>query len=179
MCSCFVSFCLLYLLATFTSSSELVLRLRGAGRFPLMRKVRHAFETMHKEERLRLLDATHRAAPIFDYGNDRFTRELHKARIRWAKEELRNQRRANITKTRAMELEKQAERVSKPVPPRFASLPDVARMPRIADRVAALRPFAQGQRGAVRPADAIAAMAHLHFSGGDEGGLLPRRLRTR
>ena len=150
--------------------SENVLRLRGGGRFPLMRRVGHAFRTMPDEERLRLLDEVHKQAPIFDYGTDYFTRQLHKARLRWAKEEQTPQRRANSTVLHAADVRKtKAAPLRAPV---YACLPDIARMARMSDRVSALRLYAEGQRGAVRPADAISAH-------GEDGGLLLRRHRVR
>ena len=63
--------------------------------------------------------------------------------------------------------------------PAAACLPDIARLARMSDRVSALRPYAEGQRGVVRPADAISAMAHLHSADGEDGGLLLRRQRVR
>jgi hypothetical protein len=160
--------------------SESVLRLRGGGRFPLMRRVGHAFRTMPDEERLRLLDEVHKQAPIFDYGNDYYTRQLHKARLRWAKEEQVAKLRANSTVLRAADVKKSKAATSRaPAAPVPASLPDIARMARMSDRVSALRPYAEGQRGAVRPADAISAMAHLHSADGEDGMLLLRRHRVR
>jgi hypothetical protein len=159
--------------------SESVLQLRGGGRFPLMRRVEHAFRTMDNEERLRLLDEVHKQAPIFDYGTDYHTRQLHKARLRWAKEEQMAQQRANSTLLRADVRKSKAPSIRAPAAPVPACLPDISRMARMSDRVSALRTYAEGQHGAVRPADAIAAMAHLHSAEGEDGGLLLRRQRVR
>ncbi len=125
-----------------------------------------------------MLDVVHTDAPIFDYGNDGYTRQLQKARQRWAKQAEREQR--NMTKTQKIESERRSKTIRMRVI--YARLPDISRLARISDRVEALRPFADGRQGVVRPADAIAAMAHLYRVAGaveDEGGQLPHRRRVR
>jgi hypothetical protein len=67
-----LAICYLFITCAFSH----VMHLKGGGKFPLMRMVRHEMNMMDRGNKLAIYDKIHKALPFLDEMNDPETREL-------------------------------------------------------------------------------------------------------
>jgi hypothetical protein len=135
------------------------LRLSGGGKFPLHRMMKTTVDKMPAEERARIFDSLHRKMPELDKGTDRYTRELHKYRRRWAAEDADAQREAEAAaRSKRQKIEWRASRMAaEPRPP--AKLPPLSGDAR--NVAHALEKYVRGELGPVVPRDCVLALLRL------------------
>lgn len=136
-----------------------LLRLAGGGKFPLQRMMKVTLDKLPPEERARMFDQLHRKVPELDADNDKYTRELHAFRKRWAAEEAEASREAAAAeraKKRKREM-RAAALAAAPRPP--AQLPSLSGD--AGHVVHALEAYVRGDLGRVVPRDCIQALQRL------------------
>ena len=111
------------------------------------------------EERARIFDTMHKDIPGLDAGNDRYTRELHKFRAKWAAQEAAALREAEAEACKQRRRQKAREARRAAVPRPAAKLPQLSGDPR--DMIHALEPYARGELGLLVPSDCVQALVRL------------------
>lgn len=138
------------------------LQLRGGGKFPLKRMMRHNVNNMSREQRVASLEEIHKLMPFLDEGTDPLTREVLKERER--KKQQQEWAAAKALKRQARE--KKTKKESAPLPPtptHTIHLPKLRSGASLVEMARALEPLVLRPRPNTRlvPQEAAAAMAAL------------------